>query len=267
MADIANILRDLSRVGGMIRQDKPIPAVQAARAAAQTMRRSQLLRAEHEEFSRLLGEACGHIGNNPKIRKLFPLALEYRPGEEGVLYESLSELLEILEEDASGQAAEVLRLMEERKREMLAKGNGELEAGNVPLARATFNALDAEFPGDAGLGVDIAESYLKHNLYEDAARHLEKAHNVANASAHVYNRLGIALRRIKRFDIAEENFKRALALEPSDPNLYFNLGRVYLDHGLWREAQAAGEKAFALDPAFVEADKLARYAAKKLISG
>ncbi len=267
MADISSILRDLSRVGGQVKQDRLIPAVQATRVALSAVLSGQLLRAEQEEFTRLLTDACGHIGNNAEVRRLFPLSLEYHAGEERNLLDSLVELQEILEENATAGAADMLRELEARKQGMLDKGRQELEAGNVPGARVVFAGMEAEFPGDAGMNVDIAESYIQHRLYEDAANHLEKAHAIPGASAHVYNRLGIALRKLKRYDTAEVNFKKALLLEPSDPNLHFNLGRVYLDRGYWEEAQKAGEAAFALDSSFDEARKLAIYAAKKQAGG
>lgn len=264
MADISSILRDLSRVGGLIKQSKLIPAVQAARTATQALMSGQLLRAEQEEFVRLLEEGCGYIGNNAEIRRLYPLSLEFRSGDERTLHGSLTELLEILQENAAAGAANMLKDMEARKKALLDKGRAELQAGDHPAARVVFSAMDAEFPGDADMNVDIAESYIQHQLYDDAAGHLEKAHNIPNASANVYNRLGIALRKIKRYDTAEANFKKALVLEPSDPNLHFNLGRVYLDRGYWEEAKRAAEAAFALDHSFTEAHKLAAYAAKKL---
>ncbi len=262
-ADISSILRELSRAGSQVKQGRIIAATQATRTALNVLISGKLLRAEHDEFVRLLTDACGFLGNNAEVRRLFPLSLEFRVGEERALMDNLVELQTILEENATAGAADMLKDLELRKQGLLHQGRRELEAGDVPAAKKVFSAMEAEFPGDAAMNVDIADSYIQHNLYEEAAGHLEKAGNMAGASAHVYNRLGISLRKIKLYDAAETNFKKALQLEPSDPNLHFNLGRVHLDRGNWAEAQKAAENAFALDASFHEARKLAAYAAKK----
>ena len=71
------------------------------------------------------------------------------------------------------------------------------------------------------------------------------------------------LRKLHKFDIAEKYFMRAVEFAKSDPNLYFNLGRVYLDWQRWDKAERASRLALRLSPEFVEARKLLNFALKK----
>ena len=71
------------------------------------------------------------------------------------------------------------------------------------------------------------------------------------------------LRKLRKFDIAEKYFMRATEFAKSDPNLYFNLGRLYIDWARWDKAEKASRLALRLSPGFVEARKLLNYALKK----
>ncbi len=99
---------------------------------------------------------------------------------------------------------------------------------------------------------------MRVNMYEDAAAYLEGAARLLK-STHVLNRLGITLRKLKRFDSAEEKYRTALALEPNDPNLHFNLGRLYLDWQKWDECRLCAEATLTLQPEFSEAAQMAAY--------
>ena len=56
---------------------------------------------------------------------------------------------------------------------------------------------------------------------------------------------------------------RAVDYAKTDPNLYFNLGRVYLDWERWDKAERASRLALRLAPTFVEARKLLNFVLKK----
>ena len=127
-----------------------------------------------------------------------------------------------------------------------------------------FGAISGEFADDSQLQSEIGEKFLSEGLYEDAAEYFTDAVTIDPNALHVYNRLGIALRKLERFDVAEDYFMKALPLAPNDPNLMFNVGRLYLDWGKWAKAVEYGEKAHALRPDFAEAMKLANFARKKL---
>ena len=77
--------------------------------------------------------------------------------------------------------------------------------------------------------------------------------NYANATAIVEYIPGIA---------KLENFKKAIAIDANDPNLYFNLGRLYFDWQRWPDCLAQAEKALNLNAGFTQAKQLADYVRK-----
>ncbi len=83
-------------------------------------------------------------------------------------------------------------------------------------------------------------------------------------SIHVFNRLGIALRKLKRFEEAKKAYHHALKLNPQDEYLYFNLARVYLDEKDLAKAKEIVEKALQINPNFDAAAKMLKFINKKI---
>ncbi len=262
--DISNIRRALSRVPTDIKQGNFISAVKSMRAASGALYRAPMMRAEQEEFVRLLGDGAALLRSNKEITRIFPLAITYVPGQEKALSEALDQLLSVLEENATEGMRDAMLKMEERKRAMLEKGREELTAGTHDEARATFNLLLREFDSDSDLAVEAGEAFIQAGLYSDALQFLNRAAAITPDSANLFNRLGILLRRMKVFPEAEQSFHKALELEPKEPNLHFNLGRLYVDMEKWANALKCAEAAQSLDPAFAEAAKLAAYCKRQL---
>ncbi len=262
--DISAIRRALVRVPSDLKLGNFIAAARNLRGAASAMIRIPMMKAEQEEFARLIDEGASHMAYNKEISRLFPLAISYTQGFEQVLVDTLDELIAALEAKAGEEGREALRLLEEKKRASLQKGKDELDRGEHDEARSTFNALTKEFEGDGELASTVGDVFLQAGLFEDALRHFEHASGVMPESAAVYNRIGISFRKLGRHNKSRENFEKALTLEPGDPNLHFNLGRLYLDMQDWNACLDSAETALKLDPAFAEAAKLAAYCKKKL---
>ena len=250
--DIVSVRSKIKLVNSSLRQGKPVPAVQAVVSTLRLMLSTPLMKAERDEFAGLVREAIDYINNDAGIRRIYPLALAYTPGEEKRLFEELQELLEVLKEETMSEVEE------------LAKGQEHLDNKDYDSARSVFGAISGEFPDDGNLHGEIGEKYLNAGLYEDAASHYTEAVNLDPNALHNYNRLAIALRKLGRFDVAEDYYMRALPLAPEDPNLLFNIGRLYLEWEKWDKAVSYGEKAHALHPEFMEAQKLANFARKKI---
>jgi Flp pilus assembly protein TadD len=154
-----------------------------------------------------------------------------------------------------------------RQQQTFAKGKADLDAGDHTTARETFGTLANEFSEDADLITHVGEAFLQKGLYEDASLYLARASALLPQSAHVLNHLGIALRKMGRLDIAEQKFRAALALENKDPNLYFNLGRLYLDAQKWQACLECAQAALALEPAFSHASRMIAYCTRMLDNG
>ena len=56
----------------------------------------------------------------------------------------------------------------------------------------------------------------------------------------------------------------ALSIEKNDPNLYFNLGRLYLDSKRWTECMACAQAALNIEPSFTQASQMIAYCARML---
>ena len=256
--------RQLTQVAGLLRQGKISSAVQSLFSALRVAQSQQLMKAERDEFATLLGNAVDYLNNDPNLRKIYPLALQYQQGGEKELIEHLRELLDMLQEESMAEAEEIARAIAAKKESAVAKGQSLLDASEHAGAKAVFSALMDEYPDDSDLRGDIGERVLKAGMFEEAADYLAAAVAIDPYALHLYNRLGIALRKLGRFDAAEEYYIKALPLAPEDPNLHFNIGRMYLEWGKWGEAADYGDKAFILNPEFIEARKLADFCRRKM---
>ena len=70
---------------------------------------------------------------------------------------------------------------------------------------------------------------------------------------HIFNEFGIELRRRNLHDEAVSNYVKALAIDPGDPVLYYNLGRAYYEQKNREDSIAQLMKALAIKADFKEA--------------
>lgn len=77
--------------------------------------------------------------------------------------------------------------------------------------------------------VKLGRLYLKEDYAELAMQVLQAGAAVNDASAEIYDFLGLAYQQLKHHDRAIESFKKALELEPDRHVALFNLGMAYAD--------------------------------------
>ncbi len=261
--DVSAVRRSLAGVSTLVKQEKFLLAAQALRSGAQVLNTTSLLRAEVEEFTRLMEDGCIMLSRSHELRKLFPYDIDYISGEEVALLDVLAKLIETLTTETSKNLEEAAVQVAARREANLAKGRAELAKGNIEKARKILGSLLNEFPNDMPLVAKIGESFLEHGELEDAAAHLEQVADVA-PSPLLLNQLGIILRRVKRFEASEDRFRQAIGMDAEDANLHFNMGRLYLDQKRWKDAKKSARSALAINADFVEAQKMERYAQKML---
>ncbi len=257
-----NARKHLAQTSTLLKQGQLLSAVRGAHAGIRQVASSKPMRSEMEELTRLIEDACYAISNNQEIKKLFPLRIEYKPGSEAAVAETLAELADTLESHATSMLPADLQRVIAEKEEGLDKGQQQLDQGAHDAARSTFSTLVSKFADDAALSENVGERFMQSGLYEDASQYFEASLAAQQSSPRVFNRLGIALRKIKRYEAAEENFKKAIAIDANDPNLYFNLGRLYFDWQRWPDCLAQAEKALNLNAGFTQAKQLADYVRK-----
>ncbi len=72
---------------------------------------------------------------------------------------------------------------------------------------------------------------------------------------HVFNELGIELRKRRMFEEAISNYLRAISIDPQDEVLYYNLGRAFYEKGAREEAMGYLRHALGLKANFKEAEE------------
>ena len=263
-AELTKARQQIGQVRTLLRQGKTQPAVQAVYNTVLTILKTPLMKSERDEFERMLDDAIFVMATDAEIKKVFPLTLTYTPGEERMLLETLRSLLETFDSTLLDAAQEAKRMQEARKRKLLEEAEKFAEGGDLNKARELFNRAAREYRDDAAYIGEIGELCIKYGLFEEAIGYLEEALAQNPSLAHLYNQIGMVLRRTQKFSVAERYYLKASEYLGKDPNLFFNLGRVYLDWGKWRKAALAAGGALKLDPEFAEARKLLEYAEKKM---
>ncbi len=265
--ELTKARKRLTGINASLKMGKYMTAAQALNDAIVIMLSAPLMKSEREEFVNMLSDAVYALNNNKELRKVYPLALSYTAGEEKKLLEDIFEMRKVLQEDVNEGAMRDLEAIESKKRENLERGQRHLDASEFEQAKQTFDKLTTDFAGDADLKADIADRYQKAGLNEEAVGYLNEAIKESPESLHLYNRIGIVLRKMKDFTSAEKYYMRALQITKADEFLYFNLGRLYFDWQRWDKVVDAAKLSLGICPDFAEAKKLLVYAQKKLSEG
>lgn len=262
------LIKARSKISGIkayLKQKKLLPAIVSLHDSVGVIVRTPLMKHEKEEFSRSLDQALAILNADDEFRKVCPMVLSYTPGEEKLLLSSLKELLEDLQGSAVSEAQQMLDALEKTKREQLARGERLLQKGKHKDAKFVFNKLALQFPDDTDLKYEIAELFLKYDRDKDALEWLTQALKDFPESAHLYNRVGMVLRKMKQFEMSEKYYGKAMKLmHEGDPGLFFNIGRLYIDWKRWDKVQEMADKALEVNPDFSEAKKMRVYAGKQM---
>ncbi len=261
-AELTKARQQLSQVRTYLRQDSPVSAAQALQSALVTFMKNPLIKSERDELENLITDACHYIGVDETVRKHFALEISYTPGQERALHDVLRDLMAELSKVTLDDAQERVRMLEQRKHDMLARAGQELSSGQISKGKLTLSNVCKDFPDDAALRGSAGELLMNAQCYEEAVDFLSAALDMKPDMLPLYNTIGIGLRKLKRFETAETYFLRASQYLRHDPNLYFNIGRLYLDWKKYDKAIKSAEMALKLDSQFVEAQKLLTYVKK-----
>lgn len=254
----------LGGVGSQLKQGRYMPAAQAINDSIILVLKTGVMKAEKEEFGELFERAVYALNNHKEFRTIYPLVIPYKPGEEKALLACMKGVLSSLQDHVTEGAQQDVAGLEKFKTDELDKGQSLLDNDENNEARKVFNSLLKRFNNDTDLKADIADRYLRAELYEDAFSLLEDALEHDPQAIFLYNRIGIVLRRMKQFDTAEKYYEKALAICKTDEYLYFNMGRLYYDWKKWEGMRDAAHKALEINPDFAEAAKMKAFAVKKI---
>lgn len=263
-ADIHNAKKQLIEVGMLLKQDKLLAAVTNLHDSVSFMLKSQLLKHEMQSFMEALDKAVYFLSNDRELKKIYPLKISYKPGEEKELLASLFALLTFLQENVTEEAQSHLAALAEYRRKQLDLIRKHLQDQELSKAQQISARLIDAARTETELKVTIADIFLEFSYYSEALEYLKSAYADDPGSAHVFNKLGMALRKSGHLEEAEKFYIQALEQAGRNEYIYFNLGRVYLDMKQWKNAISAADRALDVSPDFAEAKKMKLYAAKQL---
>jgi tetratricopeptide (TPR) repeat protein/DNA-binding winged helix-turn-helix (wHTH) protein len=120
--------------------------------------------------------------------------------------------------------------------------------GDARAAEAQFlKAIDLQPPGYWQAHNELGRFYFGRGQYEKAARQYEKIVELDRKNLYGWNNLGAALMSSGKFDAALDAVRHSLDIEPSEVT-YLSLGMLYYYRGDFRLAEEQARKAIALDP-------------------
>lgn len=263
-AGILKAKKQLGDVSMLLKQGKLLAAVANLHEAVGFILKAQLMKHEQQAFTEALDRAAYLLSNDRELKKIYPLQVSYKPGEEKEFHTTLYELLACLQESLAEEANAHLEAMAEQRRKQLEQARMFLANEQPEKARQLFQRMVGTARTDAALKVSIADMFLEFNLFDDALEYLKAAHEDNPEGACIFNKLGMVLRKTGRLEEAEKFYIQALERQTKDEYIYFNLGRVYLDMHRWKDSIHAAERALAINPDFQEAQKMKIYATRQL---
>jgi tetratricopeptide (TPR) repeat protein len=132
------------------------------------------------------------------------------------------------------------------------------ERGYYAQAEEFFGQALKENPSSAEALYGLGSAYLQQQKTDEARDCFERAVTLPasypGTLPNSWNNLGILAGRKGNYDLAIENFQRALLIDPKHSIALQNLGSAYRQKKDWPQAQSALERALTLDPDDPEAN-------------
>ncbi|WFS63648.1 tetratricopeptide repeat protein [Pseudodesulfovibrio thermohalotolerans] len=262
--DLIKSRKKLNSVSTLLKKGKYMPAVQAVHDGLILFLKNQVMKNEREEFEDILKRVTYVLNSDKELRKIYPLVISYEPGQERPLLDAMRELLQELQKALNEEVQSDLEALNAQKKAELEKGQTHLDAQEWEKANAIFDQLVRTFSGDSELKADIADRYLNAGRYKEAYAMLDDALKDDPNAIHLYNRIGMVLRKMQDYETAEKYYLKALTLTSDDEYLHYNMGRLYYDWRKWAKMASSANKAVQINPDFAEAVKMLKFAQKKM---
>ncbi len=134
-----------------------------------------------------------------------------------------------------------------RVRPDVAKGYEALRAGDLPAARASYEAAVAADASNLDAHLGLATAAARAGDRATATRHYRRVLNLDPRNPSALAGLA-ALTDFTRPDAVERQLRADITQSPQNAGLHFTLGNVYASQGRWNEAQAAFFESYRLEP-------------------
>lgn len=210
------------------------------------------LRPESARVRQSLGEAFKAKKDFKSAERWFKDAVEANPqyirGHEslGEMYITLGD-----KEKAADSLAKASDISPDNSTRQVKLGKLFIDGGKPEKAEQAFRKAMSTDTAGPEVHTQIGEIYLEAGDETKAAAAFKSSLSIQK-DVHVYNRLGIALRKKGKFGDAVAEYNKALLIAPDDEVLYYNLGRVYIEMKKYDKAITALNQALKLDPEFEE---------------
>ncbi len=146
----------------------------------------------------------------------------------------------------SGSAAKYREILNESARLLRANRPGE--------AVAALEALQADFPTDPDIAINLGGALILQRKWSKAIKTLEKAVDTSPGTVALWTNLAAAyLGRLetsgpKHQKMAISAYEKALWIDPSAPNVHYHLGLIYKQQGNLSRASAMFQRALEINP-------------------
>ncbi len=105
----------------------------------------------------------------------------------------------------------------------------------------------------------LGKTYLEQGKKEEAEELFVKLSEIDalfdKENKHIFNEMGIDLRKMELFDDAIKNYDKAISIDPEDHALYYNMGRAHKEKGDLKKAKEYIEKSIKIKPDFEQGKK------------
>jgi tetratricopeptide (TPR) repeat protein len=157
--------------------------------------------------------------------------------------------------------AEAARRSREQGIDLLSQGARLLAQGRPGEAVAKLERAAALLPEDPDVAINLGGAYILQGRYNKAVQVLERASQVAHDNAMVWTNLAAA--HLGNLDLSGPQqqsraiaaYQRALQIDPTAPNVHYNLGLIYNDRKDWLQAKACFLLALEANPGDTDARK------------
>lgn len=102
-----------------------------------------------------------------------------------------------------------------------------IKTNNLPNAEKILKKLSNKLGASTSISANLALTYYKLQRYELAEEQINRAIAVNEADAETHNIAGLIAIEMKKHQAAETHYKRALTLNPELANAHYNIALLY----------------------------------------
>jgi tetratricopeptide (TPR) repeat protein len=225
--------------------------------AVEELKKAIKMNPKSPRISHALGQIYEIQGDLKNAQKFYARSVEF--GHQFLKgYESLARVLEETGDmvGAVQNLKRAVRISPKNIDRQLNLSHNLVKTGQTEEAQKVLkNVVNLAEKDKAEVSLKVGEAFLEMGMAAEAQVQFAQALENDPKAILLYNRMGIALRRQKKFQEAVENYRKAISLDPENEALYYNLARAYYEAKDKSMAIQTLRNALKLDPEFEEAKK------------